>query len=139
MYLTGLRLSDGKLLILASNQQDNQAIKHYKERWQIETLFSCLKSRGFNLEDSHITKLLRIKRLLVIPVIAFCWAHRVGEWQNDSIKPIRINKNERLVQSVFRVGLDIIRNTLLNISYSINSIINEFILLLKVNQSCCQT
>jgi hypothetical protein len=46
-------------LILASNKQDNLAITHYKERWQIETLFSCLKNRGFNLEDTHITKSLR--------------------------------------------------------------------------------
>ncbi|MBK9040676.1 MAG: transposase [Bdellovibrionales bacterium] len=34
-----------------------------KERWQIETLFSCLKSRGFNLEETHVTDLERIKKL----------------------------------------------------------------------------
>ncbi|MBK8537096.1 MAG: transposase [Candidatus Competibacteraceae bacterium] len=38
----------------------------YKERWQIETLFSGLKSRGFNLEETHVTDPERIKRLLII-------------------------------------------------------------------------
>ena len=138
IYLTGLRLSDGELLIVASNKQDNQAIKHYKERWQIETLFSCLKSRGFNLENTHITKLLRIKRFLVIPVIAFCWAHRVGEWQQDSIKPIKINKHQRPVKSIFRVGLDFIRNILFKqfpTDYSTTYLFS----FLQVNPPCCSS
>ena len=39
IYLTALRLSDGELLILASNKQDNQAITHYKERWHTKLYF----------------------------------------------------------------------------------------------------
>jgi len=115
VYLTALRLNDGELLILASSQNNRQqAVDYYKERWQIETLFSCLKSRGFHLEDTHVTDLERIKRLLIIPVIAFCWAHRTGEWQHDSVKPIKIKKHLRFSKSIFKTGLEFIRNAIFN-------------------------
>jgi hypothetical protein len=44
------------------------------------SFLSCLKGRGFNLEDTRVTKLIRIKRLLVGAIVAFAWAHRTGEW-----------------------------------------------------------
>ncbi|MBK8753076.1 MAG: transposase [Candidatus Competibacteraceae bacterium] len=91
VYLTALRLSDGEFLIVASSKNDGQnALEYYKERWQIETLFSCLKSRGFNLEETRVTDLERIKKLLIVPVIAFCWSYRTGEWQHDLVKPITV-------------------------------------------------
>lgn len=115
VYLTALRLKEDELLILASSKNDRpHALDYYKERWQIETLFSCLKSRGFNLEDTHVTDRERIKRLLIIPVIAFCWAHRTGEWQHDSVRPIKVRKHLRLSKSIFKTGLDFIRNALFN-------------------------
>jgi transposase len=121
VYLTALRLSDGELLIIASSKNDGrQALEYYKERWQIETLFGCLKSRGFNLEETRVTDLERIKKLLIVPAIAFCWAHRTGEWQHDSVKPIKVKKHLRLSKSIFRVGLDFIRNALFNATPSCN-------------------
>jgi hypothetical protein len=71
------------------------------KRWEIETLFSCLKGRGFNLEDTRITKLIRIKRLLVVAVVAFAWAHRTGEWRHENVKPIRIKKHLTALPKVF--------------------------------------
>ncbi|MBK8753762.1 MAG: transposase [Candidatus Competibacteraceae bacterium] len=41
-------------LLWPSSKNDGQnALEYYKERWQIETLFSCLKSRGFNSKRSR--------------------------------------------------------------------------------------
>jgi hypothetical protein len=34
VYLTALRLDDGKLLIVASSKKSDQAVEYYKERWQ---------------------------------------------------------------------------------------------------------
>lgn len=41
---------DGKTeyLIVASGEPNKDTIEEYKVRWQIETMFGCLKSRGFN-------------------------------------------------------------------------------------------
>jgi hypothetical protein len=78
VYLSGLRLKDGELLIVASDQACSDAIAIYAKRWEIETLFSCLKGRGFNLEETRLTDCSRIKWLLVVPVIVFCCAHLTG-------------------------------------------------------------
>ena len=95
------------------------AIKIYAKRWEIETLFSCLKGRGFNLEDTRVTDLIRVKRLLVLPVIAFCWAHRTGEWQHEKVKEIKIKNHQRFSKSFFKYGLDLMRDTLLNSSLAL--------------------
>jgi transposase len=78
VYLSALRLKDGTLLIIASSELIEQPLEAYAKRWEIKTLFSCLKERDFNLEDTRITQLIRLKRLLVVAVIAFAWAHRTG-------------------------------------------------------------
>lgn len=118
VYLSALRLEDGTLLIVASGKSNADAIEPYAKRWQIETLFSCLKGRGFNFEDTHITDRRRIKRLLVVLVIAFCWAHRVGEWQHENVKKIKVKKHQRLAKSIFRVGLDLINDALFELTYA---------------------
>lgn len=119
--MTGLRWADGELLIVASDLPGDDALETYAARWQIKTLFVCLEGRGFHLEESHVTNRLRIKRLWVVAVIAFCWAHSTGEWQHAYVKPIKIKKHQRLAKSIFRTGLDFIREALFNVTYSLES------------------
>lgn len=58
-------------MVLACNADSDKALLRYAQRWQIETLFSALKSRGFNLEDTHITTTHRLDKLLSLLAIAF--------------------------------------------------------------------
>jgi hypothetical protein len=127
VYLSALRLEDGELLIVASDKSCPDSIAIYARRWEIETLFSCLKGRGFNLEDTRVTDRVRIKRLLVVPVIAFCWAHRTGEWRHESIKPIKIKKHKRLAKSYFKYGLDWIRDNLLKSTDALSATFQPFL------------
>lgn len=113
VYLSALRLSDGKLLVVATDQLMENPIMSYGKRWEIECLFACLKSKGFNFEDTHITQLDRIEKLLVLLTIAFCWAYKTGEWRNEQ-KKIKIKKHGRKATSYFRYGLDILRDLVLN-------------------------
>ncbi|MBF5060084.1 transposase [Candidatus Neptunochlamydia vexilliferae] len=55
VYLAGLRTPKNELLIVATNKDPENAIEMYAKRWEIETLFGCLKGRGFNFEDTHMT------------------------------------------------------------------------------------
>lgn len=135
VYLSALRLDDGELLIIASGRPCLNAIESYALRWEIETLFSCLKSRGFNFEDTHVTDRNRIKRLLVVAVIAFCWAHRVGEWQHEQIKPITVKKHQRLAKSIFRVGLDFINEALFDLTYSFENTVKSLFKFLEYKQT----
>jgi hypothetical protein len=125
--LSGLRLEDGELLIVASDRACPDAITLYGKRWQIETLFACLKRRGFNLEETRVTDRVRIKRLLVVPVMAFCWAHHTGEWRHENIKPIKIKKHQRLAKCYFKYGLDWLRDNLLKPTTEFSKIRQPFL------------
>lgn len=116
VYLSGLRLEDGELLILASSEKPDGALDRYAKRWEIETLFSCLKGRGFCFESTRITELERIEKMVSVLAIAFAWAHKIGDWKDAEVKPLKVKKHGRLAMSYFRYGLDWIRQTLVGIN-----------------------
>ena len=114
LYVAGLRLEDGSLLVVATNHAPSNAIADYALRWGIETLFGCLKTRGFCLEATHLKDPERLKKLIALLTLAFCWAHQVGEWVVEH-QPIQIKKHGRKARSIFRTGLDHLRQILLNL------------------------
>lgn len=117
LYLAGSRSERGELMIIATNRCPKKAICMYLMRWEIENLFSCLKTRGFQFEDTHLTHLERIDKLMTLLCVGFCWAHKVGEWR-ATLKPIRFNQyrdGKRPQYSFFRYGLDWIREAILHI------------------------
>jgi len=120
VYLTGMRTIDkttGKLdyLIVASFKKDADVLARYKERWQIETMFKALKSSGFNIEDTHLTNLERISKLIAIVSVAFVWAYKVGVHKDRAVRPITIKKHGRKQYSFFKYGLLHIAHVLFNI------------------------
>ena len=54
------------------------AVLDYGARWAIEPTFSDFKSRGFNLEASHLEHAERLERLILIMALAMYWCVRVG-------------------------------------------------------------
>jgi hypothetical protein len=106
VYLSGSRAPNGGLMIVASATKQSDAIRIYYKRWEIETLFQSFKTRGFHFEATHITQRCRIKKLMVLLAIGFCWAHKIGEWRMLNEKPIPIKKHGYHAKSIFRYGLD---------------------------------
>ena len=119
LFIIGLKQPNGEFVILVANKDPDQAMEDYKKRWEIETLFGCLKTRGFNFESTHLIDINRIEKLVAILAIAFCWCHITGEWAQNK-NPIKIKKHGRRAISIFRYGLDILREILLNISEKFN-------------------
>jgi hypothetical protein len=94
VHLSAMRLDDGEFLILASSGAPQaEAIDAYADRWQIETLFGCLKTRGFNFEDTHLVDPERLGKLLGLLALAFAWTHRTGELLHDGGQPIPLKKH----------------------------------------------
>ncbi len=116
LYVAGLRLPDNDYLIIVTPDFPGLAISKYSWRWEIETLFSCLKGRGFNFEDTHMIKLDRVNKLMALLAIAFCWCHKMGEWRHEA-KPILIKTHRRPAISLFRYGLDFVVDILMNLFY----------------------
>jgi hypothetical protein len=107
-YLSGSKLKNKEgvpeLQIIASFNKPHQAQEYYKDRWQIETAFRALKTSGFNIEDTHLTDMDRIAKLLALVIVAFVWAYKAGIYQNK-IRPIKIKKHGRRAKSLFKYGL----------------------------------
>ncbi len=118
-WVFGLRLcvavtksKEGGLVVLVCNADPKKALVRYAQRWQVETLFSALKSRGFNLEDTHITTPARLDKLLALLALAFAWAHLVGEWCYEQ-RPLKLKTHGYLPKSYFKRGLDALRSAIL--------------------------
>jgi hypothetical protein len=80
VHLSARRLEDGDfLLIPSSGDPQAEAFSAYSRRWEIETLFGALKSRGFNFEDTHLIHPDRLGKLLGLLALAFAWTYRTGE------------------------------------------------------------
>jgi hypothetical protein len=113
LFVMGLRRSDGEYVIIVSPEESEQMLSDYARRWGIETLFGCLKTRGFCLEATHVTDKERLRRLLALMVLAFCWAYRTGQWLIRT-EVLKIKKHGRLAKSIFRHGFDHLRRILCN-------------------------
>ena len=94
VHLSALRLDDSEWLILATfGAPQDQAIDAYADRWPVETLFACLKTRGFNFEDTHLTDAARLSKMMGLLALAFAWSHRIGEQLHDQDRPIPLKKH----------------------------------------------
>jgi hypothetical protein len=113
LYIIGSKLHDGRFLILVTDKKPEIALENYKKRWEIETLFGCFKSRGFNFESTHICALDRIMKMIALLSIAFYWCYLSGEWKNSQ-RRIKLKSHGRKAISTFRYGLDVIRSILFN-------------------------
>lgn len=121
LWLAASKNSREELMIVLTNQSPKNAIACYLRRWEIETLFSALKSKGWRLEDTHICDPKRIEKLFALIVVGFVWAHKVGEWK-ASIKAIplkTLRKQRRPQNSFFRLGLDQFRDFLTQFKISL--------------------
>lgn len=125
-YLSGMKtIKNGKVdfCIIISFNKPEESLEYYKKRWQIESMFKGFKSSGFNLEDTHVTHLERLEKLVLLTMIAFLWCYKIGDYIDTYIKEIKIKKHGFRAISVFKYGLDNLNHTLssgfniLNISY----------------------
>lgn len=121
VYLMGLKTAEGEYVIVAASHESNQILEDYRQRWKIETLFGCLKSRGFCLEETHLTEKERLEKLLALVTLAFVWAYKVGKWLTKTTE-LKIKKHGRLAKSIFRHGFDYLRGILCNLDSLSNRI-----------------
>ena len=106
VHLVCHRSEKGELVLLATNRSDlNQVRSLYKTRWSIETAFAFLKSKGFDLEQTHLTKPKRIQLLVGVLSLTLLWGLLIG-LQIDQHKPISVKNHGRKTISFVRLGLD---------------------------------
>jgi len=105
--------TDDPFLIVATYKlAATEALALYRKRWEIETLFAALKSRGYDLEATHVTEPGRMQRLLGLLALTFAWTHLVGEKRALWDGPPPKKAHERRAKSLFRYGLDWLQHLL---------------------------
>lgn len=126
-YLSGSKLSKGEYLILVSFNKPEKADYYYKQRWQIEMTFKAMKSSGFDIEKTHLADTKRVEKLIILIMVAFVWAYKVGIHIHQNVKQITIKKHGRKAKTIFKTGLDYITKCFLNASYISQFNIFEFL------------
>jgi hypothetical protein len=98
-------------LYLVSNLSvAEEAIKYYQKRFRIETFFSDQKSRGFNIQKSHLEDPQRLSRLLIALCLAYIWIVYLGSlcktygWQSI------IHRKSRCDLSLFQLGFRLLEH-----------------------------
>jgi hypothetical protein len=99
----------GKLLYLFGTANVDYLDQYYQKRWTIETLFQSFKSRGFDLEKTHMKHNERLKKLIGVVTMAFTFCISAGQFKHDNDKQIQVKNHKRKAKSLFRYGLDFIR------------------------------
>lgn len=106
--LAVMRLKTGELLALACSGNPHKALEDYRRRWTIETMFGNLKTKGFNMEDTHLTDRDKLATLCAVLALSVALVVKTGV-AAARIKPIPIKKHGRKALSLFALGLHTLR------------------------------
>ena len=101
--ITILGLETDHLIVASNDLIDNEALIAYKQRWTIERTFKALKTAGFNIEDTHITDLAKLRKLFAVLAFAITLCVLGGELKNN-IMPIKIKNHGHPAFSLFNYG-----------------------------------
>lgn len=84
----------------------------YCKRFKIETLFSDMKSRGFNLHKSGLKCPKRVSRLLIAVALAYIWMVYLGEHALQNGWQSLIHRKTRCDLSLFKLGERLLKRLL---------------------------
>ena len=93
---------DPHLYVISNKFKAKEALRIYKQRWSIELLFSHLKKRGFNLEDTHMTDRTKLDRLFGVVTLSFLVTYSWGDFLASNTELRAAEKRK----SIFRLGLE---------------------------------
>lgn len=122
VYIAAARSpKSGELLIVVGLDKPESMVSDYAQRWAIEVLFGNLKSRGFDVEATHMTDPKKMDKLMGLLALTVLWCSLAGHWDYGDVELLPLNKHCRPQKSLFRLGLDRLRRTLLNTCAKKNS------------------
>lgn len=103
MQVVVTRAPDGDLVALATDLPIHQTRATYRLRCSVECTFSAMKSPGFGLEDTAMTRADRLERLFGLVALALACCLRVG-LDRHAWRPIPVKRHGRRAVSLVRYG-----------------------------------
>jgi hypothetical protein len=92
------------LLVISDQPASRQRINEYRLRWRVESTFQDLKSRGWDWESSHVRRLDRIDRMLLVLFLALWWLAHLAASCIHHGKRDRYDRHDRRDKGLFRLG-----------------------------------
>jgi hypothetical protein len=133
------RLRDGDLLYLFGTLPAQYLGQVYRRRWTIEACFQAFKSRGFDLESTHLKDLTKLKKLIALVSMAFGLCVSLGIHQHERVKNIKTKNHGYKANSFFRHGLNTLREILKKNEQTWHLFIAKFIRWLNLKLSVYNT
>lgn len=100
----GKKLNKKETLIVITNCA-NRVLEEYSKRWGIENMFSCFKTRGFNMESTKLEDSKKLEKLFTILSLSYIWAIMVGKIYYKKDSKVRKDLGCRS-KSIFKIGLE---------------------------------
>jgi hypothetical protein len=94
------------VVVIASIGLKDDLLDQYRLRWLIELFFKSIKSKGFDIENTHMTDPEKIKKLFALIAIATLAIVHAGIVKHHFVKRIPIKKHGRPEFSIFTYGRD---------------------------------
>lgn len=111
--LAAKQLTSGEWLVVMTNtDKPKRALQAYRRRWGIECLFGDAKTRGLNMEDTHLTHHEKIELLLAVLTLAMAWVYKTAT-ATMGPRSIPRKAHGRRQKSWFRTGFDALRSALI--------------------------
>jgi hypothetical protein len=122
-----------KALAIVTNHIASGALQVYKCRWAIEVLFANMKTKGFNLEKTHLKCPNRLRKLFALAALAFAICFLIGLVAHK-LTPIKMKNHGYKAVSIFRNGLNILRKAINNKQMiDFKTIIDQILVIINQN------
>lgn len=91
-----------------------ETLRAYKRRMWVEEMFGDLKGNEFDLESTHLIRLLRLSRLTLAVVFLYVWLIAEGSWAIQNGQQHLVERANRRDLSSFQIGLRWVERCLTN-------------------------
>jgi hypothetical protein len=92
------------LLVISDRPACRRRIIEYRHRWKVESTFEEMKSRGWDWEESHVRRLDRVDRLLLVLFLLLWWLAHLAACCIRHGKRDRYDCHDRRDKNIFRLG-----------------------------------
>jgi hypothetical protein len=92
------------LFVISDRPAGRERINEYLRRWRVESTFQDLKSRGWDWEESHVRRLDRVDRMLLVLFFAVWWLIHLAASCIHQGQRSRYDRKERRDKSLLRIG-----------------------------------
>lgn len=92
------------LLVISDRPACRERILEYKKRWKVESTFEDMKSRGWDWEESHVRRLDRVDRMLLVLFLLLWWLAHLAASCIHHGKRDRYDRHDRRDKNIFRIG-----------------------------------